>query len=77
MAHINVKLWRHNREVGPRPCDWCGHPLDTNTVFIHTQNCPVCGRRCYREESKFYTQLGYDGESDVKLPEGYTIVIPK
>jgi len=77
MAHINVKRWKYNGEVGPRPCDWCGHPLATKTVFIHTQKCPECGRRCYQEESRFYTQLGYDGESDVKLPEGYTIVIPK
>ena len=65
MAHQNVTKWDGK---GQRPCDWCGEPLK-DEKFIH--------EKCYQQESLFYTQLGYDGESDVKLPAGYKIHIPE
>lgn len=77
MAHDNVKRWADAGMPPPRPCDWCGCPLQPHHKFIHTEKCLHCLRKCYDEESLFYTQLGYDGESDVKLPPGYNIVIPR
>lgn len=65
MAHINVNRWDGK---GKRPCDWCGKRLDKEG-YIHAA--------CEQQESRFYTQLGYDGESDIKLPNGYQIVIPR
>lgn len=72
MGHINVANWNG---TGDRPCDWCGHALATEK-YIHQGTCATCGRRCEKEEQKFYIQLGYDGESDVKLPPGYKVVVP-
>ncbi len=72
MAHINVKNWDGQ---GKRPCDWCGKPLGVES-FIHDDNGPGVNGSCFWQESRFYIQLGYDGDSDVVLPEGYKIVIP-
>lgn len=75
--HENAKKWVAD-QIGPRPCDWCGHlGLQADEKFIHVSPCTRCSRSCYEEERKFYVQLGYDGESDVKLPQGYKIHIPK
>lgn len=75
--HRTTKLWIDNGMDSARPCDWCGHAPIEESRNIHVQPCPDCKRKCYAEESRFYTQLGYDGESDVKVPEGYQIVIPR
>lgn len=66
MAHKNVKEWNGK---GLRPCDWCGKPLPNGRPYLHVD--------CAEQESKFYIQLGYDGESDVRLPKGYQVVIPE
>ena len=60
MAHINVKNWDGS---GSRPCDWCGKPLN-DEKYLH----PICATA----ERTFYIQLGYDGESDISLPVGYS-----
>lgn len=67
MSHINVSKWKEDKK-GRRPCDWCGKPLLNDEKSIHRDTC-------LSMEARFYTQLGYDGESDVKLPEGYKVVI--
>lgn len=74
MAHINAKNWGG---VGPRPCDWCGEPLTTER-WIHDSNGADGSEleSCFGKESRFYIQLGFDGESDVQLPVGYEILIP-
>jgi hypothetical protein len=78
MAHKNVDKWLKDKtKASPRPCDWCGDPLDRTENYIHEGTCATCGRRCYKEETRFYTQLGYDGDSDIRTPDGYKIVIPK
>lgn len=78
MPHINVRTWlTKTSHGGPRPCDWCGDPLPRGVSSIHVDACGDCRRKCYDEEARYYTQLGYDGESDVKLPPGYIILIPR
>lgn len=78
MPHTNVRTWLTTTSRGdPRPCDWCGDPLSMRGSSIHVDACGDCGRKCYDEEATFYTQLGYDGHSDVKPPPGYIILIPK
>lgn len=72
--HTNVTKWLAAGSDGPRPCDWCGCALH-GEKYIHLV-CQECGRPCYRQEALFYTQLGYDGYSDVKLPDGYQVSIP-
>lgn len=67
MAHNNVIKWNKAGQVGPRPCDWCGETLNNLEKFLHGD--------CAELERRFYTQLGYDGDSDVKLPAGYNITI--
>lgn len=67
MAHINLGKWNGR---GPRPCDWCGNPLDIKQEpgFLH----PACAY----QERKFYIELGESGESEIRPPSGYKITIP-